>query len=254
MVSGGFSSSHGTFTFPSSKRNKQGTARKLCSQRCVRHIIDQQELHHVSCLKCVARGCVSRRFCGVRVCRYNRAAVRPAVAPVEEVKVGELLWVRCAPRVTPAGGLGASAAVAARDRTGMCLDCAGCSFLRPSKEEVEQAAVAAAAAAAVVAAGGCGPGCSLSHSDDGECLVCHRGWGSHSGHNCSGPGRGGTRGSWLVGSNPAARSAAPAFSFGATSAARPPPMFGAPAPAVAIAAAPSSEVCPSLSMPPQRFF
>lgn len=42
---------------------------------------------------------------------------------------------------------------------------------------------------------GCGPTCGRSHTDDGDCLVCGRGWGNHSGHNCSG---GHGRGSWRV--------------------------------------------------------
>lgn len=43
--------------------------------------------------------------------------------------------------------------------------------------------------------GGCDATCSQSHSNDGDCLVCGKGWGTHSGHSCSG---GGARGSWRV--------------------------------------------------------
>jgi len=42
---------------------------------------------------------------------------------------------------------------------------------------------------------GCGPNCDLRHSGDGDCLVCGRDWGVHSGHTCPG---GRTRGSWMV--------------------------------------------------------
>jgi len=42
---------------------------------------------------------------------------------------------------------------------------------------------------------GCDGSCTTSHSGQGNCLICGEGWGSHSGHNCSG-GRG--RGSWPV--------------------------------------------------------
>ena len=42
---------------------------------------------------------------------------------------------------------------------------------------------------------GCGDSCSLSHSGDGDCLKCGKGWGNHGGHNCSG---GAGRGSWLL--------------------------------------------------------
>ena len=41
---------------------------------------------------------------------------------------------------------------------------------------------------------GCGPDCNTPHLT-GNCLKCGRGWGSHSGHNCS---YGGQRGSWLL--------------------------------------------------------
>jgi hypothetical protein len=39
----------------------------------------------------------------------------------------------------------------------------------------------------------CGASCSLSHSDDGNCLKCGRGWGPHSGHTCKEGGRGAWR-------------------------------------------------------------
>jgi hypothetical protein len=42
--------------------------------------------------------------------------------------------------------------------------------------------------------GGCDESCSRSHSSDGNCLVCGRGWGPHSGHTC----QEGTRGSWPI--------------------------------------------------------
>ena len=35
---------------------------------------------------------------------------------------------------------------------------------------------------------GCGPDCNLSHSGDGNCLVCGKDWGCHSGHMCQGGG------------------------------------------------------------------
>jgi len=56
--------------------------------------------------------------------------------------------------------------------------------------------------------GGCDASCTKSHGGDGKCLACGEGWGTHSGHNCSG-GRG--RGSWLT---------VPATSTPKTSAAR----------------------------------
>ena len=56
--------------------------------------------------------------------------------------------------------------------------------------------------------GGCDSSCTLSHSSDGDCLVCGRPWGPHNGHNCSG----GARGSWRVGG--AAGSAATAAAGG----------------------------------------
>lgn len=40
----------------------------------------------------------------------------------------------------------------------------------------------------------CNSSCGKSHSGDGNCVVCDKGWGSHSGHNC--PGGGGARGAW----------------------------------------------------------
>jgi len=44
------------------------------------------------------------------------------------------------------------------------------------------------------ASSGCSSSCSLTHSNDGNCLICGKGWGSHNGHNCSS----GARGSWRV--------------------------------------------------------
>ncbi len=47
---------------------------------------------------------------------------------------------------------------------------------------------------------GCGPECSQSHSQDGNCLVCGHGWGPHNGHTCSRDPFSGRRGSWLTSS------------------------------------------------------
>lgn len=80
------------------------------------------------------------------------------------------------------------------------------------------AAVNASPATAI--SGGCGPGCSLKHAGDGDCLVCGKGWGPHSGHNCPGGGRG----SWRVGgaAKPAAAAApAPAPAAAASGSSRP---------------------------------
>ena len=44
---------------------------------------------------------------------------------------------------------------------------------------------------------GCGPSCSLSHNAHGNCLVCNRPWGKHSGHGCQSP-FSGRRGSWCT--------------------------------------------------------
>jgi hypothetical protein len=55
----------------------------------------------------------------------------------------------------------------------------------------------AALASAQVAAAGCDSTCTDFHLD-GNCLVCGRGWGPHSGHMC----REGTRGSWASSANP----------------------------------------------------
>ena len=41
---------------------------------------------------------------------------------------------------------------------------------------------------------GCGADCKASHSGDGDCLVCGRSWGAHSGHTCQEK----TRGSWAA--------------------------------------------------------
>jgi hypothetical protein len=43
---------------------------------------------------------------------------------------------------------------------------------------------------------GCGPSCSLSHSGQGNCLLCGMDWGRHGGHTC----HNGLRGSWLTSS------------------------------------------------------
>ncbi len=45
---------------------------------------------------------------------------------------------------------------------------------------------------------GCGPTCNQNHTNDGNCLLCGKPWGNHSGHNCSSmPGH--PRGSWVPG-------------------------------------------------------
>ena len=41
---------------------------------------------------------------------------------------------------------------------------------------------------------GCDESCSLSHSNDGDCLECGEDWGKHSGHDCPD----GSRGSWPI--------------------------------------------------------
>ena len=56
------------------------------------------------------------------------------------------------------------------------------------------ALVRASSGAEAGPSGGCGPDCTRSHSGEGNCLVCHRGWGNHSGHTCTS--MGGQRGSW----------------------------------------------------------
>jgi hypothetical protein len=46
---------------------------------------------------------------------------------------------------------------------------------------------------------GCGPDCNQSHTGDGNCLRCGKGWGNHSGHNCMSMSHRGVRGSWVTG-------------------------------------------------------
>ena len=50
---------------------------------------------------------------------------------------------------------------------------------------------------------GCGPDCSRSHNEDGNCLVCGLGWGPHNGHMCTVSPFSRSRGSWVTSSQQA---------------------------------------------------